>query len=178
MTLPPGISIGRLDDVKAITNISNKAYKGNGQGWTDWAHLQNILQDVTRTNENDVQALMERYPSVFVIYTGEDGTLQGSLYLEDIGEKKYHLWLMAVDPSRQNQGIGRKLLNGACEYSKQNGYELIELLTSTSRVEVVAWYERCGFTKTGKVVQFDLSTVIPVPIGSLSEEVEMVKYLR
>lgn len=177
MTLPPGISIGTMADVEAITEISNRAYKGNGQGWTDWAHLQHILQDVPRTNVKDVQTLMEKYPSVFVLYTGDDGTLNGSLYLEDIGDKKFHLWLTAVDPSKQNQGIGRKLLNGACEYGKQNGYELIELLTSVERTEVVAWYERCGFNKTEKIVEFDLSTVLPVPKGSLSREVEMVRYL-
>lgn len=177
MILPRGISIGTLNDVEAITKISIKAYKGNGQGWTDWAHLEHILQDVPRTNEKEVKTLMEKSPSVFVVYTDNDGTVQGSLYLEDIGEKRLHLWLMAVDPTKQNQGIGRQLLNGACEYGKQSGYELIELLTSTSRVEVVAWYERCGFTKTGKVVEFDLSTVMPVAIGSWSEEVEMIKYL-
>lgn len=175
--LPPGVSIATLTDIEAITNVSNKAYKGNGQGWTDWTHLQNILQDVPRTNVIEVKTLMEKYPSVFVIYTGEDGTVHGSLYLEDIGEKKLHLWLMAVDPAKQNQGIGRRLLNGAFVYGKQSGYQLIELLTSTSRREVVAWYERCGFTNTGKIVDFDLSTVIPVAKGSLSEEVEMVKYL-
>ncbi len=177
MPLPSGISIGTFDDIEAITKISNEAYKGNGKGWTDWAHLQHILQDVPRTNVKDVKAMMEKFPSVFVLCTGDDGTIQGSLYLEDIGDKAFHLWLMAVDPSKQNLGIGRKLLNGACEYGKQNGYKLIELLTSASRVEVVAWYERCGFTKTGKMVKFDLSDVIPVAKGSLSEEVEMVKHL-
>lgn len=121
--------------------------------------------------------MMGKYQSVFILYTGDDGTIQGSLYLQDVGEKKFHLWLMAVDPSKQSQGIGRKLLNGACEYGRQNGYKLIELLTSTSRVDVVAWYERCGFIRTGKIVEFDLATVIPVAKGSLSEEVEMIKYL-
>lgn len=147
MTLPPGISIGTLNDIEAITTISNKAYKVNGQGWTDWTHLQNIVQDVPRTNEKAVKAMMEKYPSVFVIYTAVDGTVLGNLYLEDIGDGKFHLWMMAVDPSKQNQGIGRKLIHGAFEYGKLNGYKLIELLTSTRRVEVVAWYERCGFTK-------------------------------
>lgn len=177
MSLPPKISIATLNDAKVITKISNAAYKGTGQGWTDWTHLKDICQDVPRTNENEVKSLIEKYPSVFVIYTGDDGTVDGSLYLEDIGEKRFHLWLMAVDPSKQNQGIGRKLLNGASEYGKRNGYKFIEMLTSNSRVDVVAWYERCGFTKTGKVVEFDLSTVMPVAKGSLSEEVELIKYL-
>lgn len=177
MALPPGISIGTLNDVEAIATVSNKAYKVNGQGWTDWSHLQNIVQDVPRTNEKAVKTMMDSYPSVFIVYTADDGTVLGSLYLEDIGEKKFHLWMMAVDPSNQNQGIGRKLINGACEYGKQKGYKLIELLTSTRRVEVVGWYERCGFTKTDKIVEFDLSTVLPLAKGSFSEEVEMMKYL-
>lgn len=149
-TLPIGISIGTLNDVEAITKISNAAYKGNGQGWTDWSHLETICRDVLRTNEKEVTMLMDKYPSVFILYTGDDGALKGSLYLEDIGDKKFHLWLTAVEPSRQNQGIGRKLLNGACEYGRQNGYKLIELLTSTSRLDVVTWYERRGFKKNRK----------------------------
>lgn len=177
MTLPPGLSIGTLADAEAISEVSNIAYKGNGQGWTDWRHLQHIIHGVSRTNVDEVQTMVEKYPSVFILHKGDDGTLNGSLYLEDIGDKKLHLWMMAVDPSKQNQGIGRKLLNGACEYGKQNGYKLIELLTSIARAEVVSWYERCGFTRTGKVEECDLSIVLPVPKGSISKEAEMVKYL-
>ncbi|SDM88118.1 GNAT family N-acetyltransferase [Sediminibacillus halophilus] len=52
---------------------------------------------------------------------------------------------IAVQPDRQNEGIGRKLIEHAIGEAKNLGFEHIEIGTGNSSIGQLALYQKCGF---------------------------------
>jgi GNAT superfamily N-acetyltransferase len=63
-----------------------------------------------------------------------------------------HLLLdnIAVDPSRQGQGVGRALMAFAEQEARRRGWKEIRLYTHQMMHENVALYPRLGFEETGR----------------------------
>ncbi|MGM0409012.1 MAG: GNAT family N-acetyltransferase [Bacteroidota bacterium] len=59
---------------------------------------------------------------------------------------------IAVFPTWQNKGVGRKLMDFAEQYAKENNYKSIRLDVTSSNEELVKIYEKLGYTKTGDVL--------------------------
>lgn len=76
-----------------------------------------------------------------------DGSLVGVL---DVEPKADHLWLdnVAVHPSAQRQGHGRRLLAHAEEFAREAGLQEVRLLTNERYVENIAMYLRHGYAET------------------------------
>lgn len=66
--------------------------------------------------------------------------------------KPDHLLLdnIAVDPNRQGQGLGRRLVVFAEDEARRLGYSELRLYTHQKMVENVALYTRLGFVETGR----------------------------
>jgi ribosomal protein S18 acetylase RimI-like enzyme len=62
-------------------------------------------------------------------------------------EKEAQLRWYLVEPSARNQGLGRRLLEGAIEFAKHNGYDSIFLWTVHSLKAAARLYRSVGFTK-------------------------------
>lgn len=79
-----------------------------------------------------------------------DGALVGVLDLEPKGD---HLWLdnVAVHPSSQRRGYGRRMLMHAEDVARQTGITEIRLLTNERYVENIAMYLRHGYAETHRV---------------------------
>ncbi|MBW7458704.1 GNAT family N-acetyltransferase [Paenibacillus sepulcri] len=56
---------------------------------------------------------------------------------------------IAVDESKQGQGIGRRLVNHAIQQARSHGYKTIEIGTGNSGIGQLALYQKCGFRITG-----------------------------
>jgi ribosomal protein S18 acetylase RimI-like enzyme len=56
---------------------------------------------------------------------------------------------LAVDPTRQRSGLGSALLRLAEERIEAAGASAIAIDTSALAVELIAWYERRGYTGSG-----------------------------
>ena len=76
-----------------------------------------------------------------------DGVPAAVLELIDEPER---LWIdnVAVDPSRQGQGLGRRLLRFADEEARRRGRPELGLLTNERYVANIAMYERYGYIET------------------------------
>ncbi|MFO7828623.1 MAG: GNAT family N-acetyltransferase [Bacteroidales bacterium] len=59
---------------------------------------------------------------------------------------------IAVFPTWQNKGVGRKLMDFAEQYAKENNYKSIRLDVTSSNEQLVKIYEKLGYTKTGDVL--------------------------
>ena len=81
------------------------------------------------------------------ILVGPDGA--PAAVLELIAEPA-RLWIdnVAVDPSRQGQGLGRRLLRFAEEDARRRGLPELGLLTNERYVANIAMYERYGYVET------------------------------
>ena len=64
---------------------------------------------------------------------------------------KVHIWGMYVSPEYRDQGIGRRLLDAALDYSRQlEGVTLAQIGVSETAPAARALYESCGFRSWGK----------------------------
>lgn len=56
---------------------------------------------------------------------------------------------VAVDPARQGQGIGAKMLSSAIDLCRERAYTRIELTVSVENPKAIRLYESLGFAREG-----------------------------
>jgi ribosomal protein S18 acetylase RimI-like enzyme len=129
----------------------NAAYRGEDgqQGWTTEAHL---LKGA-RTNAESIAELLQAANSIILKCLNEDGSLAGCVHLEQQGEKLY-LGMLSVWPQMQGRGIGKHLLAAAADHASKNNCAHIRITVIAARPELIAWYERHGYQRTGEIQPF------------------------
>ena len=73
-----------------------------------------------------------------------DGLILGVLELL-VTDEGFLLDSIAVDPSAQGMGVGRKLFEFAEQEAKRHGYDSIYLMTNEKMTENQALYSRIGY---------------------------------
>jgi GNAT superfamily N-acetyltransferase len=58
--------------------------------------------------------------------------------------------MFAVDPARQVEGIGSRLLAAAEDIARGWSSQEMEMTVIAQRAELIAWYERRGYRRTGE----------------------------
>ena len=159
------ISIAQQQDISALVSLMDNAYRGerSKQGWTSEADL---FIGNKRTDEETVTKLINKPGSVFLKYTNEDEGIEGCVYLHK-KESKLYLGMFSVAPSAQGKGIGKKLLNAADEYAKEQHCSLIYMTVITVREELIAWYEKNGYKRTDRVLPFPVDERFGIPTQPL-----------
>ena len=134
-----------IKDAVALSNLINSAYRGeeSTKGWTTEAHLLSGL----RTDEDQVKELIQKRDAK-IIKCVQDNRILGCVYLEKQGLKIY-LGMLSVSPGQQARGIGKKLLHAAEAHAKSLGCFVITMNVISVRTELIEWYERHGYVKTG-----------------------------
>jgi ribosomal protein S18 acetylase RimI-like enzyme len=147
----PSILPATSADTPALVRLVNSAYRGEGgqQGWTNESHL--IAS--SRINDAGIEELLHNPGAVILKLTGPDGALLGCVYLQKQGDRLY-LGLLSVAPHQQNGGIGKKLLAAADEYARHHHCTHIHITAISVRHELIAWYERHGYRRTGELEPF------------------------
>ncbi|HVF35929.1 MAG TPA: GNAT family N-acetyltransferase [Candidatus Saccharimonadia bacterium] len=135
------------DDVGSIVALVESAYRGevSKQGWTTEADLL----DGQRTDPAGVLALVAAADSRIVL-AERDGRLLACAHLERHGRWAY-FGMFAVRPDLQGGGVGNEVLV-ECERIARAEWGCIEMrMTVISlRAELIGWYERRGYRKTGE----------------------------
>jgi ribosomal protein S18 acetylase RimI-like enzyme len=135
------------DDIPELVNLVNGAYRGEG-GWTGEAHLIGG----PRTGMEDVEELLRDSGGV-ILTEWEGDELMGCVYLKEEREKLY-LGMLSVLPAKQGLGIGKRLMASAGDYAVERRCKSIRITVISEREELIAWYERLGFRRTGEVEAF------------------------
>ena len=138
-------------DVDAIVALAQSAYRGelSLSGWTTEAHLLKGR----RTNAAMVGALLDA-PRSAILVAADGDTLEGCVHVEAAGAPA-HLGLLAVSPARQARGLGRELLAAGEKRARVAwGASAIALEVIHQRVELIAWYERRGYHRTGATAAY------------------------
>ena len=134
-------------DAPAIVSLVESAYRGDASkvGWTTEADLL----DGQRTDADGVRELIANPSSPIVLGFDEAGRLLVSANLERHGDWAY-FGMFAVRPNLQNGGIGKQML-AECERRARVDWHCREMrMTVISvREELIAWYERRGYRRTG-----------------------------
>lgn len=94
----------------------------------------------------DAASLLRDY-EVWVVDGAEDG-LAGALVLRQADDHLL-IWSVAVDPTQQGAGLGRRLLDFAEQQALARGLSEIRLFTNAQFTENRALYAHLGYVETG-----------------------------
>jgi ribosomal protein S18 acetylase RimI-like enzyme len=147
--------IGRAQstDIPELTVLINNAYRGEAskKGWTSEADL---LEGSLRIDSQGLTKMMEDAESIILKCSGEKGeALLGCVYLQRRKDFLY-LGLLSVSPFYQARGIGKSLLIAATDHALHLRCSKIQMTVISVRLELIAWYQRHGFLKTGETAPF------------------------
>jgi ribosomal protein S18 acetylase RimI-like enzyme len=62
--------------------------------------------------------------------------------------------MFAVRPDGQGSGLGKALLAAAEDHARTGGATTMEMCVIDRRTELIAWYERRGYVRTGETRPF------------------------
>jgi GNAT superfamily N-acetyltransferase len=85
--------------------------------------------------------------TVFAAFDG--ASLVGCIFLDDRGDHAY-VGKLAVEPSLQGRGIGRRLMEAAEGEARRRGRRFLELQTRVELTANHAAFARLGFRETGR----------------------------
>jgi ribosomal protein S18 acetylase RimI-like enzyme len=138
-------------DIDSVVALVESAYRGqpSAPGWTTEAHLL----DGQRTDAEAVAAIVAGASGEVVL--GETaGEIVACCHL-DLGDPvTAYFGLFAVRPELQGRGIGRALLAEAERRAVAAGASRQRMTVIRQRADVIAWYERLGYVRTGVTEPF------------------------
>ena len=102
--------------------------------------------DGERTNEGELKQRMQK--GEFLLAYNEAGRLVASVYVEVRGARGY-FGMLAVDPSQQRSGLGRKMVEASEEYCRSKGCSAMDLTVLSLRTELPPLYRKLGYTESG-----------------------------
>lgn len=139
-----------LEDVPRLATLINMAFRSDT---TTQVFLTSTRIDVTSVK--DVTARLAIPNSAVLVATAENGELVGTVGVRKLDDRRAWLGMLAVDPSHHNSGLGRQVLAYAEDYSRQRwGINRMELDAVGTRKELIEWYERRGYQRTGEATPF------------------------
>ena len=148
------ISRATPDEVPQLVQLVNSAYRGESskRGWTTEADLLGGI----RTDEASMLQLVNDPNGAVLECRNEQNELLGCVNLQ---KKNNHLYLgmLTVSPQLQGGGIGKELLKASEDYAKESHFEAIVMSVISVRTELIAWYERRGYQRTGETKPFPSS---------------------
>ncbi|MDF0373843.1 MULTISPECIES: GNAT family N-acetyltransferase [Streptomyces] len=139
------------DDVPALVRLVESAYRGDASraGWTTEA---DILQG-QRTDADGVREVLAA-PSGKVLVAERDGEPVACCQLEHRGKAAY-FGMFAVRPELQGAGLGKVIIAEAERTAREDwGVDEMHMTVISVREELIAWYERRGYRRTGELTPF------------------------
>lgn len=136
-------------DVDALVRIVNAAYRGGG-GWTTERHLV----AGRRIDVDGLRAMLASRDESVLVAAFPDAPC-GCIHVRRVAPETCEFSLLAVDPALQGAGVGRMLLAHAQTHARERfGAALARLHVITARPELLAWYARRGYARTGERIPF------------------------
>lgn len=146
------ITKATLKDISELNILVNSAYRGESskKGWTTEEHLLGGI----RTDEKGLFQTFANEAITILKYIENDKII-GTVSLEKQGDKLY-LGMLTVSPDLQGGGIGKQLLKAAEVFAKEESIPKIVMTVISVRSELIAWYERHGYVRTGETKPFPM----------------------
>jgi ribosomal protein S18 acetylase RimI-like enzyme len=133
-------------DVATVVALVESAYRGDvsKDGWTTEADML----DGQRVDAQGVIEIISKAHSQVLLAEG-DGELLACCHLEKQGDTCY-FGMFAVKPVLQRGGVGKQMMIEAETIARDEWKCMkMEMTVISIRDELVAWYERRGFHRTG-----------------------------
>lgn len=121
-------------DVPQIVSLINRAFA-----------ITRAFRQGDRSNPEQIQNMMGE--GKFLLLGSEDDPV-ACVYLRFTGERAY-LGTLSVDPAKQKQGIGTRMMRYAENYCRSAGCKAIDIRIVNVRTELPDIYRKFGFVETG-----------------------------
>lgn len=155
-TAPIAFRAATEADVAAVVALVESAYRGDAsrRGWTTEADLL----DGQRTDPEGVAELLRRGDCKILL--GESGAqllacAQVEAAPDEDGDRIGYFGMFSVRPDLQGGGVGRALLAEAERVAREEwGCREMQMTVISVRDELIAWYQRRGYRRTGRYKPF------------------------
>jgi GNAT superfamily N-acetyltransferase len=150
------IRIAASADAEQITALINATFR----------IAEGFFIDSPRITVDEVHHYLDT--GAFLVAPDENG-LSGCVYIEPRGDRAY-LGLLSVDPSRQQSGLGSRLMIAAEDYCRSRGACFMDILIVNLRTDLPAFYARRGYVESGTTpFPADVPTKLPCHFINLSK---------
>lgn len=135
-------------DIDAVVALVESAYRGETStlGWTTEAHLL----DGQRTDAEEVSAIVAGVTSDVLL--AEQEGMVACCQIDHADPVTAYFGMFAVRPGLQGRGIGRTVLAEAERRALLAGAARQRMTVIRQRADLIAWYERLGYFRTGVTV--------------------------
>ncbi|MEY2943401.1 MAG: hypothetical protein RLY97_1415 [Pseudomonadota bacterium] len=144
----------------ALKTLIESAYRGDCAR-AGWSHEADLLSD-ERITMGELGAMLTA-PHQRILIATDNAKIQGCVAITKLAPTRAYLGLLCTAPDLQNNGLGRQLL-AAAETAARTEFSaaMIEMTVISLRSELIAYYQRRGYTLTDETRPF------PVPNTGLT----------
>jgi ribosomal protein S18 acetylase RimI-like enzyme len=141
-------------DYPEIIQLVNAAYRGVDEKVRSWNVEAGILEGA-RTDESLLREEASAPGANLLVHRDpQGGSILGTVLLVPAEHDFWYLGLFTIRPALQNQQLGRKLLSAAEDYVRACGGHSICMGVLNVRHALISWYQRRGYTRSGKTQPF------------------------
>ncbi|MFJ4359780.1 GNAT family N-acetyltransferase [Streptomyces massasporeus] len=138
-------------DVDELVALIESAYRGDDSraGWTTEA-------DILEGQRTDPEGVLEviKSPDSRLMAVERDGRIVACCQLEHQGDHAY-FGMFAVSPLLQGAGLGKVIIAEAERQARAAwGVREMQMTVISVRDDLIAWYERRGYRRTGRMTPF------------------------
>ncbi|EFQ30676.1 acetyltransferase [Colletotrichum graminicola] len=150
--IPLNFRVAKPEDAPKIQQLVQAAFRAEDSraDWTADMELgrsfQYSVEEVLKTINNPDAAI--------IMASDENGVLLGSIGIIKCNDNLARFAMLSVDPEQQCGGIGRRVLAYAEDFARNWNLRTFGLNALSSREKLIAWYERCGYKKSGETSPF------------------------
>jgi len=163
-------------DAAALALLVNSAYRGDSSraGWTTEADLLGGQ----RTDVREILRLIEAEDSRLLLALN-NAEIVGSVHLGRVDAMTAYLGMLVIKPVLQGRGLGSQLVRVAeTRAIDEWNAARMEMQVITLREELIAYYERRGYRRTGETRPFPDGPEFGLPKVDNLQFVVLEKLLR
>lgn len=158
--MQPLLRIASEFDASEIAALVNRAYRPSlhQRGWT---HETDLVSG-KRTSPEQVLSIFGPQSSILVLC--QEAMIVACVHIQR-GESSAYIGMLATEPQWQSRGLGKNMLACAEQYAVEH-FEATTFKMSvlSSRPELISFYERRGYVRTGHVESYPVSAGVGQPL--------------
>lgn len=144
----------------ALHDLVNLAYRGS-DGWTK----ETRLISGHRVTKYELETHLANANSHLLIATNK-GKVAACICIERKRDCAYFS-LFAVHPNIQNTGVGKNILSQAENFARDKlGVKDYVMSVISQREELISYYERRGYSRTGNIEDYPIHLNVGTPLKS------------
>jgi ribosomal protein S18 acetylase RimI-like enzyme len=141
-------------DIDELVRFVNGAYRGESAD-AGWASEGKLMAGQRTDSAMLTESLSTKGGTILLMRDQVNTPLAGCVSLKPTNyPSTWYLSMLAIDPKRQTEGLGRLLLFEAEDRIKAQGASRVKISVIWLRQPLIEWYERRGYRRTGQTEPF------------------------